>query len=221
MSFIRVARERTKRKSFLAALVVLSAGWLAAPMSHAAVKGKWSDDVSRDQSFSRVLVVGITPSRNQRCQFERALASLMRSADTVVLVSCDLLPPEAPLTRESIEAVLGSENVDAVLATSLIDRAWERQEGGTRDSRGDAMFKATDAYYGPYGTVIAVDFQTSDPVTIVRGRVEVTSKLYETQNATVIYTLDTKVRNVETTSGAILAITGPISDKLRKAGLIR
>lgn len=221
MPINRVAQRRTMHPFLLGALLLLSAGWLSAPPSHASVKGEWSDDVSRDLSFSRVLVVGITPDRNQRCQFERAMASVIRSADTAAIVSCDLMPEGTPITRENIEAALATENADAVLATSLISRSWESQEGGTRDTRGNALYKATDTYYGVYGTVVEVDFRTSDPITTVRGKLEVTSKLYETSGATVVYTVDTKIRNVETTSEGILAIIGPISKKLRREGLIR
>jgi len=221
MSANSVDQQRITRPSLLGALLLLSAMWLSAPPSYASVKGQWSDNVSRDLSFSRVLVVGISPDRNRRCRFERAMASMIRSEDTVAFVSCDVMPPETPLTRETIEAALAAEDADAVLATSLISKSWESQEGGTRDTRGNANYKATDAYYGVYGTVVAVDFHTSAPITTVRGKAHVTSKLYETRGATVVYTVDTKVRNIQSTGEGVLAVTGPISKKLRRAGLIR
>ena len=205
----------------LATLFLLGAGWLSAPPSHAGVKGEWSDNVSRDLSFSRILVVGISPDRNQRCRFERSMASKIGSANTVALVSCDVIPPQAPLTRESVEAAVAAENADAVFTTSLISTSWETQEGGTHDTRGTANYKATDAYYGVYGTVVAVDFRTSAPITTVEGEAHVTSKLYETRGATVVYTVDTKIRNVQSTGEGLADTTGPISKRLRKAGLIR
>jgi hypothetical protein len=189
--------------------------------SHAAVSGSWSDNVSRDQSFSRILIVGISPDRNRRCAFERNLASKIRSADTVAIVSCDAMAPTAPLTRESIEAAVADKNADSVLATSLISKSWDVKEGGTRDTRGDAYYKATDAYYGVYGSVIAADFQTSAPITSVKGKVHVTSKLYETRGATVVYTIDTKVRNIESTDEGLAAIATPIGKRLRKDKVIR
>ncbi len=221
MSTNNVDQQRTTRPSLLAALLLLSAGWLSASPSQASVKGEWSDNVSRDVSFSRILVVGISPDLNQRCRFERAMASRIRSADTVAFVSCDVMPSGTPLKRESIEAALAAENADAVFATSLISASWETEEGGTRDTRGNANYKATDAYYGVYGTVVAVDFRTSAPITSAKGKAHVTSKLYETRGATVVYTVDTKVRNIQSTGEGLAAITGPISRKLRRVGLIR
>jgi hypothetical protein len=128
---------------------------------------------------------------------------------------------EDPLTRESIEAAVAAKNADAVLATSLISRSWDMQDGGTRDTQGFAVYKATDSYYGVYGTVVAADFQTSASVTTLQGEVHVTSKLYETRGATVVYTVDTKVRNIESRAEGLAAITAPIGKRLRKDGLIR
>ena len=167
------------------------------------------------------MIVGISPDVDRRCPFERALAAKIKSAKTVALVSCDVMQPKTPLTREAIEAAVAAQNADAVLATSLISKSWEVKEGGTYDTRGGAYYKATDSYYGVYGTVVAADFQVVAPITTVKGEVHVTSKLYETRGETVVYTVDTKIRNIESTDAGLAAITPPISKKLRQAGLIR
>lgn len=213
--------QRTARPSVAHALLFLGAFWLSASASAASVKSTWADDVSRKQSFSRVLVVGISPDVNQRCRFERILAAKLESASTVAIASCDVIAEKNPLTRESIETAVAAQNADAVLATSLISRSWSAKDGGTRDTRGDAYYKATDAYYGVYGTVIAADFRTSASITTIRGKVQITSKLYETRGASVVYTVDTKVRNIESTDAGFHEITEPIGKRLRRDGLIR
>ena len=219
MSTNAVDQQRTTRPSLLPVLLLLSAGF-ASP-SHASVTSTWSDGVSRDQTFARVLVVGISPDINQRCAFERSLASKLRSENTVAIVSCDVMSLKEPLTRESIEAAVVAKEADAVLATSLISKSWEAQDGGTHDTRGGAYYKATDAYYGVYGTVVAADFHTSAPITTIQGEAHVTSKLYETKGATVVYTVDTKVRNIESRGEGLAAITSPLGKRLRKDGLVR
>jgi hypothetical protein len=216
-----IDQKRTPRRSLLSALLLLSVGWLPASPSHAAVTGVWSEDAARDQSFSRVLVVGISPDFNQRCAFERAMAAKIKNANTEAFVSCDVMPPKAPLTRETIEAAVATKNADAVLATSLVSSSWEVKEGGTYDTRGGAYYKATDSYFGVYGTVIAADFQTAAPLTTVKGEARVTSKLYETRGATVVYTVDTTVRKIESRSQGLAEITAPMAKKLRKDGLFR
>jgi hypothetical protein len=202
-------------------VLLLGAACLSASASAASVKSAWSDNVSRKQTFSRVLVVGISPDVDQRCTFERALAAMIKSASTVAIVSCNVVAQKNPLTRESIEAAVTAQNADAVLATSLISKSWGMKEGGTYDTRGGAYYKATDSYYGVYGTVVAADFQTSAPITTVKGEAHVTSKLYETHGATVVYTVDTKVRNIEASDVGIAEITAAIGKRLRRDGLIR
>ena len=211
--------QRAARPPLL--LLLLGAGWLSASPSHAQVKGEWAQEASRDQSFSRVLVVGISPDLNQRCAFERAMAGKLKSESTAAYVSCDVMPQRTELTRESIEAAVAAKDADAVLATSLLSQSWDVKEGGTRDTRGFGVYKATDSYYGVYGTVVAAEFHTAAPVTSVAGEAHITSKLYETRGATVVYTVDTKVRNIASRSEALAEITPPIAKKLRKDGLIR
>jgi hypothetical protein len=185
------------------------------------VSGAWTEGVSRDQTFSRVLVVGISPDVDARCPFERAMAAKIRSANTVALVSCDVMPLRAELTRENVEAAIAEQKADAVLVTGLISKEWEIKEGGTSDTRGAAYYKPIDSYYGVYGTVVAADFRVAAPITTIEGEVHVVSKLYETRGATVVYTLDTKERDIESRAEGVAAITAPIGKKLRKEGLIR
>jgi hypothetical protein len=221
VSINTVVRQRITRRSLWPALWVFGLAWLAAFPGHAQVKGLWSDGVARDQSFARVLVVGISPDLNQRCTFERALAAELRSESTVALVSCDVMPLNAELTRENVEAAVAARNADAVLTTTLISKEWDVRQGATRDSTGAAYYRATDSYYGVYGTVVAADFRTAGPITTIEGAAQVVSKLYETRDAAVIYTLDTKVRKIESRDEGIAAIVGPMVKKLRREGLVR
>ena len=222
MSTRTAHRPLSRRHCLLSTLLVLGAGSLAASQSHAAAKGTWSEGVSRDQTFSRVLIVGVGPDLNQRCNFERTLAASIKSEDTEAFIACDVMPPRTELSRESIEAAVAEKNADAVLATHLVDRSWEVNDRGSNDTRGTANYKATDSYYGIYGgTVIAADFRVSGPVANVKGQAEVTSELYETSGATVVYTVETKVRNIQSTDSGMAAIASPIGKRLRKEKLIR
>ena len=198
-----------------AAALTLSAG------ASASVKSAWVDKAARGKTFSRIIVVGVSPNVDQRCPFERNLAQRLKSESTVAMASCDVVAEKNPLTRESIEAAVAAQNADAVIATSLIAKNWDVKEGNTYDSRGSAQYKATDAYYGLYGTVVAADFQTSAPIAILNGDAHITSKFYDTSGKNVIYTLDTTVKNVSSQEAGLIEITSPIGKRLRKDGLIR
>ena len=91
MSTRTAHRPLSRRHCLLSTLLVLGAGSLAASQSHAAAKGTWSEGVSRDQTFSRVLIVGVGPDLNQRCNFERTLAASIKSEDTEAFIACDVL----------------------------------------------------------------------------------------------------------------------------------
>jgi hypothetical protein len=215
-------RQSTARLRVMQMLLLLGAASLSGVVSAgASVKGAWVDGASRKQTFSRVLIVGISPNVDQRCPFERALATRLKNESTFAVASCDVVAQKNPLTRESIEAAVASQNADAVITTSLISKAWSVNEGNGNDTRADGFYKATDAYYGYYGTVVAADFQTSESVTTLKGQAHITSKVYETQGAMVVYTIDTSVKNVTSGDAGLIEITIPLGKRMRKDGVIR
>jgi hypothetical protein len=213
----------SRRNARLLVLQTLLLVGAASVSASASVKGEWVDKAARGKTFSRILVVGISPNIDQRCPFERNLAQRIKSQSesTVAMASCDVVEQKNPLTRESIEAAVAAQNADAVIATSLISKDWDVKEGNTYDSRGGAYYKATDAYYGLYGTVVAADFQTSTPVSMLSGGAHIVSKFYETQGKNVVYAIETSVKNVSSQEAGLIEITSPIGKRLRKDGLIR
>jgi len=191
------------------------------------VKGAWQEGAPRKQSFSRVLVVGVSPNVNQRCAFEFFMASQLTSESVQAIPSCDAVKEKVPLTLESIEQAIVTAEADAVLATSLVAREFEAKEGGSRDTRGNASYKATDAgfatgYYGVYGVpVIYGEFATAPAFTIAQGEARVSSRFYRTRDKALIYTLETKATKLETTDAALHDFAAAIADKLRREGLTR
>ena len=189
--------------------------------------GDWQDGAPRGQAFSRVLVVGISPDVKRRCPFERYLAARLESSATVAMASCDVVKQKDPLTRESIDEAITSQKIDAVVATSLISKEWGTKKGGDMDTRGGGSYKATDAgyatgYYGAYGVpVIYGEFTTQASVLTMKGEVRVTTKVFETRNATEVYSLDTTAKDIESQATGLDTVTTPIADRLRRAGLVR
>jgi hypothetical protein len=189
------------------------------------VKGAWQDGASRKQSFTSVLIVGVSPDVNQRCKFEAFMASQLKSESVKGIRSCDAVTKKEPLTIESIEQAVASVQADAVLTTNLVSKEFEAKEGGSRDTRGSAMYKATDAgfatgYYGVYGIpVIYGGFATAAATTTLQDDVRVSSRFYETSGKTLLYTLDTHARVLETTDVALSEVAAAIANQLRSAGL--
>ena len=191
------------------------------------VNGTWAEGAPRKQAFTRVLVVGVSPSVNQRCAFESFMASRLKSDAVQVFRSCDAVKEKTPLTLESIEQAVASVQADAVLATSLVSRSLKGQEGGSRDTRGNASYKATDSgfatgYYGVYGVpVIYGEFATEPAFTVAEGETRVESRFYQTRDKALLYTLDTQASKLESSDAALSEIAAAIAGKLRKEGITR
>jgi hypothetical protein len=204
----------------------LFAGYAQAKTS---VKGAWAEGAPRKQSFTRVLVVGVSPNVNQRCAFEFFMASRLKSESVVAIRSCDAVKEKTPLTLESIEQAVAAAQADAVLATSLVSRAVESKEGGSRDTRGNASYKATGSGYatgyygyGVYGVpVIYGEFVAAPAFSVAEGEGEVSSTLYQTRDKAPVYTLQTHASKLESTDAALQEIAAAIAGKLHKEGLTR
>ena len=209
---------------FLLTVVVL-AGCAAQSVTSS---GEWREGVARDQSFSRVLVVGVSPNINQRCAYEQDLADNLRSATVTARSSCNVMGADKePLTRESIERAVSSFGADAVLATRLVDSSMGLNEGGTRETRGDAYYKPIGygydmGYWGAYGVpVVYGQFQTAPSVITLQGTARITTTLFETHGATPVYTIETMATNLESREQALAEVVPTISKRLQQDGLVR
>jgi len=192
--------------------------------SGVSVKGTWQPEAPRNQSYTRLLVIGVTPDRDLRCAFESTFASQLKSPSTTVISSCAQMGAEEALTRENVERAAAAVHADAVLATRLVSAQTKYKEGNGDDTRGNSVYKATDFAYGAYGMpVTELDFQTAPPLTSLTSSLHVLTRVYETRGARLIYTMDTvaKRQDVDSTEATLMTITAPTADRLRQAGLIR
>jgi len=194
------------------------------------VDGAYSPDAARTARFSNILVVGLSPDRNQRCAFEYSMTSHLRSSAVTATSSCAVMAANEPLERAAIERVVAELGADAVLVTRLVAGGGEVREGATRDARGGAYYKAEDIGYaavgywpghGVYGMpVVYVDFEVAPSVFTIQGNVEVATNLFETRTASVVYVVETRARNLTSREQALATITPAIAAELRKAGVV-
>jgi hypothetical protein len=200
---------------------------LAACTSSVKLKGEWSESVTEARGFSNLLVVGVSPDRNVRCAFERALAAELRSGTVKATASCAVMAVDAKLSREAIVEVVRSTGADAVVATSLVAVKAGSKEGGSREERGGGYYKPTAygydyGYYGAYGVpVVYGEFETFESVLSVSGAVELATNVYETRGAEKVYGMDIRAKNLESRGMALALITPRIAGGLREDGVIR
>jgi hypothetical protein len=196
--------------------------WLCG-CSGISVNGRWQDGAPRNQTYARLLVIGVSPDRDLRCAFEATFASQLKSASTTAISSCEQMAAAEPLNRENVERAAAAVHADGVLATRLVSAGTGHGEGTGEDTRGVSVYKATDFAYGAYGMPVTyVDFQTAPPLTSLTSSLHVVTQLYETRGAMLIYTVDTitKSQEIDSTEGTLATITAPTADRLRRAGLI-
>jgi hypothetical protein len=211
----------------VAVLLLAAAAALPGCAQQVRVNGSWQDDVARDQAYTRVLVVAVSPDVNQRCAFEQFLVVQIQGETTQAIASCRAMSLKDPLTIENIERVIETHRIDAVMVTSLIAARVGAQEGGSSETRDAVYFKPTgvdywSGYYGVYGMpVVYGEFQTAPSVTTVQGEVEILTKVFDTRGATLVYQLNTKARDLESRESGLAIITGPIAEQLREDGLVR
>ena len=114
---------------------------------------------------------------------------------------------------------------ELLLATSLIASTAKAKEGGSADARGGGYYKATGydyGYWGAYGVpVVYGEFETAPSVFSISGTAELSSRLFETRDATIVYRLETRAKSFDSREMAIARITPAIADRLLKDGLVR
>ncbi len=218
---------------FWPALALLVIAALAGCTRQVAVKGDWTEGVARKGGFTNILVVGVSPDINARCAFEQSMTANLRSNTVKATTSCAAMGTKTPLTRENVELAVAKIGADAVLATSLIDSSVKAKEGGSADARGGGYYKATGVgyatpYYGGYGgfgaygvPVVYAEFETAPSVFSISGTAHIATNVFETSGAELIYSLDTKAKNLQSREMALAEITPAIVERLLRDGLVR
>ncbi len=205
------------------AVLALLAGCTGRP----SVKSSWSDANARSLSFTRLLVVGVSPDYTQRCNFEYWMVRDLHSSKLAADASCNYMGKDEPLTRENVERLVKTLHTDGVLATRMVASDWLTKEGGSTDTRSTGQYKYIASgydtgFYGAYGMPVDYyEFKSLPSVMNTKGAGHIITKLYETRSASVVYTIDTKVRDVESGQLGLAMVTPSIADRLRRDRLIQ
>lgn len=205
------------------------AGALALGLVALASFGMRPDDATAagaNLPFTRVLVVGVSPNEDRRCQFEQFLASQITGKETQAYASCDVLDQVNPLTRESIDKAVAASQADGVLATVLVSKEQQVEQGNDRDTRGGAQYKEAGIgfapdFWGAWGVPVVYDqFEQWPPVNLLEGEVHVATRVFDASNAALLDTVDTTVKHIEETDVGMDKIAESIAKDLHRHGYI-
>lgn len=205
-----------------AAMTALMVSGCARPTK---VESAWAPGAAAGQRFGNFLVVGVTPNYTIRCRYERMLVDSLVTVGVRATTSCSRMTSEDLLTREAIVAAISDLDVDAVLSTRLVDGRVQVEEGGRDEARGEAYYKPIgygyDNYYGAFGLPVTyVDFVAEQPSLTIERTVVLSSNLYETRGATLVYTLDTVAYDKTSAFEVIDAVTTALAERLQRDGLL-
>jgi hypothetical protein len=208
-------------------LYALGTCMVAGCASNGSSSSAWAPGASHDSRYSRVLVVGVSASEDSRCMFENFLADQVASPSTEVIQSCDLATPVTPPTKESVARMVTATGADAVLATRLVGSQAAVQNDGSRDDRGGYYFKAegTADATGPWGVydlpVVYGQYENEPSLNLLEGQVTVSSKFYATRTQSLVCTITTTVKNMDTSDNTVAAVAEAIADRLRGDHLVK
>jgi hypothetical protein len=213
---------RIKHASANCALLILSLACLSACAGSSSVKGAWQS--APHPSFSRILIVGLSTNFDQRCAFEFSLASQFSSSSTQAVVSCNSMSQTDRLTRANIGRVAAAVHADAVLTSAVVTLQFGLNQGA-----GTPYYQVTGVGYvtgalGEYGVPVAfVQLETMPSIPTVTGDIHLVTKLFDSHDAGLVYSLDTRTKddNLQSTPEAIDTITGLIGDRLRRDGVMQ
>jgi len=209
-------------------LPVLAAAWLSG-CAGSSTKGDWHESGSTRQAIKKVLIVGISADFTQRCAFEWSMASQINTGPTLAFTSCDSMTSKDKLTRANIEKVVAADQVDAVLTTAVVSMQLGGQKGNTRDTRATPYYQVTGEGFvtgdlGYYGVPVAfVQLDTTPSITQLTGNIHLVTKIFQANDATLIYTMDTDAKSgdIQSSSASLDNITALIGARLRRDGVIQ
>jgi hypothetical protein len=141
--------------------------------------------------------------------------------------SCTSMGKDEPLTRANIEKLVATLHSDGVLATRMVASSWITREGGSHDTRSTGSYKYIASgydtgFYGAYGMPVDFyQFKTLPSVMNQRGAGHIITNLYATRDSSLVYSIDTKVKDVESNQLGLATVTPAIAGRLRSDKLIR
>jgi hypothetical protein len=215
---------RLAHKKYVAesALLLLGVAWLSGCAGGGSVRSAWQTPAPHP-SFSRILIVGVSTNFNQRCDFEFAMSSQFSGSPPHPIVSCNSMTPTEQLTRANIERAVAAVHADAVLTTAVVSVQTSEQK-----SEPIPYYQIVGQGYvtgplGAYGVPVAfVQLESTTPLPTVTGDVHLITKLFDTKDATLLYSLDTQAKGnaLQSTESTMDDLTGQIGDRLRRDGVI-
>ncbi len=165
--------------------------------------------------LDRVLIIAMSKQYETRSMYEQELSYKLRELGYSIFSSVNVDKNKKDLyTREELLELIKEKNIGGVIALRLKDiSSKERYTQSTRfmaDSQHNYFFNYIDSYYGVY------NWSYQQEKTVV-----VETSLFDADDKTMIFQIDSTIKNAETDEGRADELTKSIAKSLGKSGLLK
>ncbi len=165
--------------------------------------------------LDRVLIIAMANQYESRSMYEQELSYKLREMGYSMFSSVNVDKAKKDLyTREEILELIKEKNIGGVIALRLKDiSSKERYTQSTRfmaDSQHNYFFNYIDSYYGVY------NWSYQQEKTVV-----VETTLFDADDKTMIFQIDSTIKNAESDEERADALTKSIAKSLSKSGLLK
>ncbi len=165
--------------------------------------------------LDRVLIIAMSKQYETRSMYEQELSYKLRELGYSIFSSVNVDKNKKDLyTREELLELIKEKNIGGVIALRLKDiSSKERYTQSTRfmaDSQHNYFFNYIDSYYGVY------NWSYQQEKTVV-----VETSLFDADDKTMIFQIDSTIKNAENDEERADELTKSIAKSLGKSGLLK
>lgn len=189
---------------------------LGACASGPTARQTYFDEEFKDVAYGNFLVIGIAGSYNSRAQFERKVASTLRSEGVSATPFHTVAAGNEPLSREAVLEVVKANGYDAVLVTRVLSQQADfSMEGGSTNTKASTMGG------GPVNFFRYNYEELNEPGSLnVAMAVTLTSELFSAAEEKMIWSIETSNSDASNVGVLIDATAERIVRKLASDGLV-
>ncbi len=209
-------RTRTVFRPLALILLIALGATLAACSSAPTVTPVYQDDAFASHRFYNILVLGIAADYTNRAQFERTLASGLRSKRIYATAYHTVTPGNDAISREALVRAVDTNGFDAVLVTRILDQD-QRVEVG----QGTSTAKASTIGGGPLN-LFRYDYQElNEPGSIdLNVNARLSTELFAAEEGSMIWGIQLESEGADNIGVLIDEVSNRIIDAVEDAGYL-
>lgn len=189
---------------------------LGACASGPSARQTYFDDEFEDVAYDNILVIGVAGSYNSRAQFERKVASTLRSEGVSATPYHTVAAGNEPISREAVLDVVKANGYDSVLVTRVL-----AQEADISMAGGSTSTKASTVGGRPVNFFRYNYEELNEPGSLnIAMTVTLTSELFSAAEEKMIWSIETSNSEAANVGVLIDATAESIVAKLASDGLI-